>query len=134
MTKNTDNNVALLEQAKAASAEQNEARVQGLLLDLLRSEPHNSSALYMLGGSYFCEEKYPEATVIFEQLVLMFPGEGKASTGLYNALWKQEKMTEAVTEIKRFLENADPKEEKDAIRAYLRIIETLSANEEDSPN
>jgi len=79
----------LLEKAKNESANGNEPKVQEILLDLLRQEPHNTAALYMLGGSYFCSEKYAEAAVIFEQLVLMFPGEGKASTGLYNALWKQ---------------------------------------------
>ena len=125
---------AMLLEAKAASDENNEPRAQGILLELLRAEPHNSPALYMLGGSYFCEGKYPEAAVIFEQLVLMFPGDGKASTGLYNALWSQGKVVEAVTEIKRFFENADPSIEQDAIRNYKRIIETLSAEDKSAPN
>ena len=98
----------LLEQAQQQSAASNEPAVQKILLDLLRKEPCNTAALYMLGGSYFCSNKHAEAAVIFEQLVLMFPGEGKASTGLYNALWQQGKATEAVIEIKRFLENAGP--------------------------
>lgn len=130
MTEITD----LLAQAKAESDNQNEARAQEILLDILRQEPHNTAALYMLGGSYFCEKKHTEAAVIFEQLVLMFPGEGKASTGLYNALWAQQKATEAVTEIKRFLENANPKEEKETIVAYIRVIETLSADDQAAPN
>ncbi|MEQ9021900.1 MAG: hypothetical protein RLN82_03960 [Pseudomonadales bacterium] len=125
---------AMLLEAKAASDEKNEPRAQGILLELLRTEPHNSAALYMLGGSYFCEGKYPEAVVIFEQLVLMFPGDGKASTGLYNALWSQGKIMEAVTEIKRFFENADPAIEQDAIRNYKRIIETFSAEDRTPPN
>lgn len=124
----TDINI-LLQQAKAESDQKNEAKAQQLLLDILRKEPHNSAALYMLGGSYFCDEKYPEASVIFEQLVLMFPDEGRASTGLYNALWKQSKATEAVTEIKRFLETADPKVERETVLSYLKIIETLSADD-----
>lgn len=119
----------LLEQAKAESANQNEPQAQKILLELLRQEPHNTAALYMLGGSYFCSEKFAEAAVIFEQLVLMFPAEGKASTGFYNALWQQGKATEAVTEIKRFLESADPKLERETITAYLHIIETLSADD-----
>ena len=123
----TDTN-ALLEQAKTLSAQNDEPKAQQILLQLLKSEPHNSAALYMLGGSYFCAAKYPEAAVIFEQLVLMFPDEGKASVGLYNALWHQGKATEAVTEIKRFLHAADPKVERDTIAAYLNIIETLSAD------
>lgn len=127
-------NTALLEQAKAASDNNNEKKAQEILLDLLRKEPHNSAALYMLGGSYFCDEKFAEAMVIFEQLILMFPGEGKASTGLYNALWQQGKATEAVTEIKRFLENTDPKIERETVAAYLQVIETLSADETQAPN
>lgn len=125
---------ALLQEAKAASANNDEQRAQEILLDLLRQEPHNSAALYMLGGSYFCAEKFAEATVIFEQLVLIYPGEGKASTGLYNALWKQGKASEAVTEIKRFLQNANPSAEKATISAYLQIIETLSADDSQAPN
>lgn len=125
---------AMLLEAKAASDEKNEPRAQGILLKLLRAEPHNSAALYMLGGSYFCEAKYPEAAVVFEQLVLMFPGDGKASTGLYNALWNQGNFMEAVAEIKRFFENADPTLEQDAIRNYKRIIETLSAEDNSPPN
>lgn len=124
----------LLEQAKAESANNNEPKAQEILLDLLRKEPHNTAALYMLGGSYFCSERFSEAIVIFEQLALMFPGEGKASTGLYNALWQQGNATEAVTEIKRFLENADPKLERETISAYLQIIETLSADDTQAPN
>jgi len=125
---------AMLLEAKAASDEKNEPRAQGILLELLRAEPHNSAALYMLGGSYFCEEKYPEAAVVFEQLVLMFPGDGKASTGLYTAQWSQGKHMEAVAEIKRFFENADPSMEQDAIRNYKRIIETFSAEDQTPPN
>lgn len=124
----TDNN-QLLKEAKAASDDNNEAKAQGILLDLLRGDPHNSAALYMLGGSYFCEEKYAESQVIFEQLVLMFPGDGKASTGLYNSLWSQSKAEEAVGEIKRFFQNADPKIERDTLSTYVRIIETLSADD-----
>ena len=125
---------AMLLEAKAASDENDESRAQGILLELLRAEPHNSAALYMLGGSYFCEKKYPEAAVVFEQLVLMFPGDGRASTGLYNALWNQGNVVEAVTEIKRFFENADPTLEQDALRNYKRIIETLSADDQSDPN
>ena len=124
----------LLQQAKEESANKNEPKVQEILLDLLRKEPHNTAALYMLGGSYFYTEKFAEAAVIFEQLVLMFPGEGKASTGLHNALWKQGKMTEAVTEIKRFLENANPNTERNTIAAYMQVIKTLSADESQAPN
>ena len=124
----------LLEQAQQQSAASNEPEAQKILLDLLRKEPCNTAALYMLGGSYFCSHKHAEAVVIFEQLVLMFPGEGKASASLYNALWQQSKATETVTEIKRFLENADSNEERETIKGYLQLIETLSADETQAPN
>ena len=123
-----------LEQAQQQSAASNEPGAQKILLDLLRKEPANTAALYMLGGSYFCSHKHAEAVIIFEQLVLMFPGEGKASTGLYNALWQRGKATEAVIEIKRFLENADPNKERETIKGYLQLIETLSADETQASN
>ncbi len=124
----------LLHRARECSLCGDEPGAQQILVDLLHNDPHNSSALYMLGGSYYCSEKYPEAVVIFEQLVLMFPGDGKASTGLYNALWSLNKATEAVTEIRRFLETANPKLERDTILSYLQIIETLNADDSHAPN
>lgn len=117
--------------AKGLSAQKDEKKVQEVLIALLQQEPHCSPALYMLGGSYFSTEKFAEAVVIFEQLVLMFPEDGKASTGLYNARWKSGQLTEAMEEIKRFLEHADPVAERQTVQAYLRIAETLSS--ENSP-
>lgn len=118
-----------LELAKGFSDQSDEPKVQEVLVELLKQEPHCSPALFMLGGSYFCTQSFNEAAVIFEQLVLMFPGDGKASTGLYNARWQAGKVTEAVAEIKRFIQSADRETERETIDAYLRIIGTFSADE-----
>lgn len=120
--------------AKRFSSEGSEAKAQDVLLELLSNEPHNSAGLFMLGGSYFCDEKYAESVVIFEQLVLMFPGDGKASTGLYNALWSLGRVTESLEEIKRFIQNADKVAERNTIETYLRIVETFSADENQPSN
>ena len=111
-----------LELAKALSAKGDESQAQDMLVQLLKQEPHCAPALFMLGGSYFCTQSFNEAAVIFEQLVLMFPGDGKASTGLYNARWKAGKVTEAVEEIKRFIQSADRQAERETIEAYLRCL------------
>lgn len=123
-----------LELAKTHAARSEEQQAQEILLEVLKQEPHCSTALFMLGGSYFCSERYDEAAVIFEQLVLMHPTDGKASTGLYNARWQAGMQTEAVEEIKRFIQSADRSLEQETINAYLRIIETLSADDSRSPN
>ena len=128
------NVVAQLERAQVLAEQGNESEVQHLLLNLLREQPHQQAALFMLGGSYYVSGKYAESAVIFEQLVTMLPGDGKVSTGLYNALWKQGKMVEAVTEIKRFFQTADRQSEKQTVDTYLKILETLSADERSLPN
>lgn len=120
--------------AKKLSSEGSEAQAQEVLLELLSAEPHHSAALFMLGGSYYCDEKFSESVVIFEQLVLMFPGDGKASTGLYNALWNLGRVTESLEEIKRFIQNADRVAERSTIETYLRIVETFSADEDQPSN
>lgn len=123
-----------LELAQTYSAQGEEPKVQELLIALLQQEPHCSPALFMLGGSYFFTKNFNEAAVIFEQLVLMYPSDSKASTGLYNARWQAGKVTEAVEEIKRFIQAADREEERETIDAYLRIIGTFSADETQTPN
>jgi len=123
-----------LERARELSAQGEEEQAQTLLLDVLREQPHSSAALSMLAGSYFCTEKYVEAIVLFEQLVLMFPSSGKASVGLYNSHWQSGQSMQALEEIKRFLQVADRKTEQETVSAYMRIIETLSADDAQSPN
>ena len=118
-----------LELARDFSSKKEEKKAQEILLEVLKQEPHCSPALFMLGGSYFCEENFNEAAVIFEQLVLMYPADGKASTGLYNALWQAGKTVDAVQEIKRFMENTDPVAERETVDAYMRIIETFAVDD-----
>lgn len=125
---------ALLEAAKQHAETGDEAAVQSTLIELLQQEPHDQTALRMLGGSFFVTEKYTEAAVIFEQLVLMLPTDGAASIGLHNTLWKLGRNTEAVEEIRRFFEVADRVLERDTLLAYRRIIETLSASEDGAVN
>ena len=122
-----------LQQAKTLSSEAKEAEAQKILLEVLREEPHHLAALFMIGGSYFCTEKFAEAAIIFEQIVLMQPGDSNASTGLFNALWQQNKPVEALEEIKRFLETADRILERETVSSYLKIVDTLSASDK-TPN
>lgn len=121
-----------LELARGYSDNKEESKAQEILLEILKQEPHCSPALFMLGGSYFCEQNFKEAIVVFEQLVLMYPADGKASTGLYNALWQSGQVVEAVQEIKRFMENTDPIAERETVEAYMRIIETFAVDDQQS--
>ena len=115
--------------AKKASENGNEQKAQAILLEALRQEPHNIAGLLMLAGSMTQSEKYREAAVVFEQLSLMLPSSGEVSKGLFNVLWQQELFEEALEEIRRFIQAADPEEERDTIKSYMKIIATL-----DKPN
>lgn len=97
------------------------------LLEVLKEDPNNQTALIMLGGAYFAMEKYPEAEMVFERLVLMGPGIGKYSIALFNTLWKMDRQEEALEEIKRFMLHADKVEEAETIAQYLHITSTLSS-------
>lgn len=99
------------------------------LLEVLKEEPDNQTALIMLGGAYFAMEKYSEAEMVFERLVLMGPGTGTFSIALFNALWKMGRVEEALEEIKRFMSCADTVEEAETITQYLDITKKI-ANEE----
>ena len=93
------------------------------LLEFLKDEPNHSSALLMLGGAYFQLEKYAEAEMVFERLVLMEPGRGEFSIALFNSLWKQTRQEEALEEIKRFMTAADQIKERNTLDQYISIIE-----------
>ena len=112
--------------AREHADKKEESKAQAVLLEILKQDPHCSSALFMLGGSYFCEQNFDQAVIVFEQLVLMYPADGKASTGLYNALWQSDRVVDAMQEIKRFLENTDPIAERETVDAYMRIVDTFS--------
>jgi predicted Zn-dependent protease len=99
------------------------------LLELLKDEPDNQTALIMLGGAYFAMEKYAKAEMVFERLVLMEPGTGQFSIALFNTLWKMDRREEALEEVKRFMEHADQTKEAETIAQYLTITEKISNNE-----
>lgn len=99
------------------------------LLEALKEEPNSKSALIMLGGAYFAMEKYSEAEMVFERLVLMEPGTGRYSIALFNSLWNMDRREEALEEIKRFMACADQEKEADTIAQYLAITDKIS-NEE----
>lgn len=102
------------------ASQHDEARM--CLLEVLKEEPTNKAALIMLGGSYFDMEKYAEAEMVFERLILLEPGIGQFSIGLFNALWRMNRQEEALEEIKRFLSHADQEFENETIRQYIAII------------
>jgi len=96
------------------------------LLEILKQVPKNMTALMMLGGAYFSMEKYSEAEMVFERLVLMGAGTGEFSIALFNTLWKMNRHEEALEEIKRFMEHADQESEAETINQYLSITEKIS--------
>lgn len=107
------------------TAKHDEARL--CLLELLKAEPDNPTALIMLGGAYFAMEKYSEAEMVFERLVLMEPGKGQYSIALFNTLWKSSRLEEALEEIKRFMKHADRELEKETIDQYIAIIKEFES-------
>jgi tetratricopeptide (TPR) repeat protein len=115
-----------LEQARllVESGKNDEARF--CLLKTLKEDPNNHAALLMLGGSYFTEEKYSEAEMVFERLILMEPDEGKFSIALFNTLWKSDRTEEALEEIKRFMSTADPAKEKETFDQYMEITNSIA--------
>ena len=96
------------------------------LLELLKEDPNNHAALLMLGGSYFTDEKYSEAEMVFERLILMEPGEGQFSIALFNTLWKSDRTEEALEEIKRFMSTADAVKEKETFDQYMEITDSIA--------
>lgn len=68
-------------------------------------------------------QKYSEAEMVFEQLILTDPGRGEFSIALFNSLWKMDRREEALEEIRRFMQHADTVAEKSTIQQYMKIIE-----------
>ncbi len=99
-----------------------------VLLEILKDEPDNTAALMILGGSYFTTEKYTEAEMVFERLVLLAPTTGQVSIALFNTLWKLERYEEALEEIKRFMKNANPAIEKETFDQYADITRSLESD------
>ncbi|MFC1589451.1 tetratricopeptide repeat protein [Pseudomonadota bacterium] len=105
------------------AGQHDEARM--CLLEVLKEEPTNKAALIILGGSYFSMEKYAEAEMVFERLILLEPGIGQFSIGLFNTLWRMDRKEEALEEIKRFLSHADQDIENETIGQYIAIINQI---------
>ncbi len=109
------------------TGQSDEARM--LLLEILQQDKNHHTALLMLGGSYFCSEKFQEAEMVFERLVLMEPGTGQFSIALFNSLWKQGRTDEAVEEIRRFLAVADRVKEIETVNQYVAITKEIAAKQ-----
>ena len=109
---------ALLESGKGE-----EARLA--LLEILKEDGKNPTALLMLGGAYFYEKKYAEAELVYERLLRAEPGSGMVSIALFNCLWKQGRHAEAAEEIRRFIAEADPVKERVAIEQYAEISKAI---------
>jgi len=101
-----------------------EARIT--LLELLREEPRNPTALLMLGGAYFYEKKYAEAELVYERLLQVEPGSGLVSIALFNTLWRQGRHEEAAAEIRRFISVADKMKERATIEQYAAISKAIA--------
>ena len=99
------------------------------LLEVLQEVPEHQTALIMLGGAYFAMEKYSEAEMVFERLVLMDAGSGEFSIALFNTLWKMERREEALEEIKRFMVHADKESQSETIAQYMSITEKIANGE-----
>ncbi len=115
-----------LEQARLFVESGKNDEAQYCLLESLKEDSDNHAALLMLGGSYFVDEKYSEAEMVFERLILMEPGEGKFSIALFNTLWKSDRTEEALEEIKRFMSTADSVKEKETFDQYMEITNTIA--------
>jgi predicted Zn-dependent protease len=115
-----------LEQARSLVESDKNDEARFCLLESLKEDPNNHAALLMLGGSYFTEEKYSEAEMVFERLMLMQPGEGKFSIALFNTLWKSDRTEEALEEIRRFMSTADAVKEKETFDQYMKITDSIA--------
>lgn len=113
---------SLLESGKAE-----EARMA--LLEILKGDPKNPTALLMLGGVYYHEKKYAEAELVYERLIQSEPGSGMLSIAMFNTLWKQGRFDEAAAEIRRFIAAADKEVEAETIKQYAAIVKAIADGE-----
>lgn len=118
----SNNTQQLLKRARELTEAKRHEDARLCLLELLKAEPNNETALIILGGAYFELGKYAEAEMVFERLILMKPGRGEYSIALFNTLWHQKRYEEALEEIKRFMDHADKASEEETIRQYIAII------------
>jgi len=87
------------------------------LLNLLKDDPKNIAALLMLGGSYFEENNFKEAKLVFQQLIKISPG-----------VWWLKETDQALEEIRRFILHADKDTEKETIAQYLSTLRAMENN------
>jgi predicted Zn-dependent protease len=119
---------ALAKARQQAEAGNNEASRQ-CLLDILKQQPNNQTALIMLGGSYFTADMLNEAEMVFERLVLLSPRVGQASIALFNTLWKMNRKAEALEEIRRYMQQVDADDEDETARQYRLIARAIEQGE-----
>lgn len=112
--------------AKALLEGGNNEEARFALLAVLQDAPNNPTALLMLGGVYFYEEKYAEAELVYERLMQLEPGSGMISIALFNTLWKQGRTEEAAAEIRRFISVADKVQERPTIEQYAAISKAIA--------
>jgi len=125
MSTDTEQN---LKKARQLTETGNHEEARICLLELLKEEPDNQTALLMLGGAYFSINQLAEAEMVFERLILQSPGVGEFSIALFNTLWKLDRHEEAFEEIKRFMSHADQVEERDTIEQYIEITKKISGS------
>ncbi|HEC27288.1 MAG TPA: tetratricopeptide repeat protein [Gammaproteobacteria bacterium] len=118
----------MLEQARSLVEEGKKEEARICLLNLLKDEPKSIAALLMLGGSYFEENNFKEAKLVFQQLIKISPGVGLYSIALFNALWRLKETDEALKEIRRFILHADKDAEKETIAQYLSTLSAMENN------
>lgn len=118
-----------LKQAKILLETGNTVEGRMTLLELLKDEPDNATALLMLGGVYFYEKMYAEAEMVYEKLILAEPGSGMLSIALFNTLWNQNRHTEAAEEIRRFMSVADKVTERETFEKYAEVIKNIAGPE-----
>jgi len=117
-----------LGQARSLMEEGKEEEARMWLLNLLKDKQNNVAALLMLGGSYFEENKFKEAKLVFQQLIKIDPGVGLYSIALFNTLWRLEETDGALEEIRRFMLHADKDTEKETIAQYLSTLSVMEKN------
>lgn len=117
----------ILNNARSLAEAGKKEEAQMCLLAVLKEEPDNIAALLMLGGAYFVENNFKEASIVFERLISIEPGVGQYSIALFNALWQQQKTDEALEEIRRFISVADKVTEKETLEQYMAILKSIES-------
>ncbi len=115
-----------LEEARGLLESGNSEQARIALLQLLKEDHNNPTALLMLGGAYFYEKKYAEAQLAYERLIQAEPGSGMLSIALFNTLWRQGKHDEAAAEIRRFILAADAQQERATLEQYAAISKAIA--------